>query len=159
MKLSVEICNVNINDIHPSKSTKYSPNLYAWLTHPRHSHRTKTSHVHNDENGDFFIGLWDGSYLIGSRLIAVLCKGRAEQSWAFGHLKGLVMVDDFWSRYAATGRCAIDQRHQMHFLNDDTRWQVDGDLRRCLWCGNHSQIKKRWHEHVERSAWESLAKP
>jgi Zn ribbon nucleic-acid-binding protein len=158
MTLAVEANGLDVAAIHPSKGAKYSPNLHAWLTLRTKKHRAETSRVFSDQKGTLYIGFIDDGYLIGSRLIAVLCNGKKEESWAFGYLGELTEIPDFWARYTAVGRCAIDPEHKM--LVDD-RWRTNGEHRECLWCGQHSQKLRRWVEQVERSAWEPVtdAKP
>ena len=156
MTLIVEASGLNVAAIHPRNGAKYSPNLYAWLTLRTKKHRAETSRVFADKKGTLYVGFQDDGYLIGSRLIAVLCNGKKEQSWAFGYLGDLTEVPDFWMRYEAVGRCAIDPAHKMHFVGDDTRWRTNGEHRECLWCGAHAQKLRRWVEPVERSVWEPV---
>jgi hypothetical protein len=141
---------------HPRNGAKYSPNLHAWLTLRSKKHRAETSRVFADKDGTLWIGFLDDGYLIGSRLMSVLCEGKKAESFAFGYLGKLDEVPDFWARYTAVGRCAIDPAHKMYFVGDDTRWRTAGDKRECLWCGNHAQKLRRWVEPVERSAWEPV---
>ena len=156
MTLAIEANILDVAAIHPNKGAKYSPNLHAWLTRQSKKHRAETSRVFATKDGTLYIGFLDDGYLIGSKLIAVLCNGKKEDSWAFGNLGELAEVLDFWARYMAVGRCEIDPEHKMHFVGDDTRWRTTGDHRECLWCRNHLQKLRRWVEPVERSAWESV---
>lgn len=156
MTLAVEANGLDVAAIHPSNGAKYSQNLHAWLTLRGKKHRAETSRVFSTKDGTLYIGFLDDGYLIGSRLLAVLCNGKNAAPWAFGHLKELTEVPDFWARYTAVGRCAIDPEHKMHFVGDDTRWRTDGDQRECLWCGAHAQKLRWWVEPVERSAWEPV---
>lgn len=154
---------LDIEKIHPSNGMMYSPNLYAWLTLRSKKYRADTSRVFATKDGTLYIGFLDDcdpvvdrDYLIGSRLISVLCYGKKEDSYSFSRLGELTEVPDFWVRYMAVGRCAIDPEHKMHFFGDDSRWRINGDQRECLWCGNHSQKLRQWVEMVERSAWEPV---
>ena len=156
MTLAVEANGLYVAAIHPSKGAKYSPNLHAWLTLRSKKHRAETSRVFATTEGAPYIGFLDDGYLIGSMLLAVLCNGKKEDSWAFGYLGKLTEIPDFWTRYTAVGRCAIDPEHKMHFVGDDTRWRTNGEHRECLWCGAHAQKLRRWVEPVERSAWEPV---
>jgi hypothetical protein len=156
MTLAIEANGLDVVAICPSKGGKYSPNLYAWLTLRSKKYRAGKSRVFATKEGTIYIGIIDDGYLIGCKLIAVLCNGKKEESWAFGDLGELVEVPDFWARYLAVGRCAIDPEHKMHFVGDDTRWRTAGDHRECLWCGAHSQKLRRWVESVDRSAWETV---
>jgi len=121
MTLAIEENGLNVAAIHPSKGAKYSPNLHSWLTLRTKKHRAETSRVFADHKGSLYIGFQDDGYLIGSRLIAVLRNGKKEQSWVFGYLGKLAEIPDFWRRYEAVGRCAIDPAHKMHFVGDDAR--------------------------------------
>lgn len=145
---------LDIRAISPAAGDKFSPNLYKWLTMPRRNHRS--ARVFADRDGVLWIGsVYEPGWFIGARLLNVLCMGRSADSTCIYGLRGLTEVLGFWERYAADGRCAIDTQHEMHFMGDKTRWQTDGDTRRCLWCGNFSQVLKRWTETltVEREAW------
>jgi hypothetical protein len=161
MKTATEANGLDVAAIHPSRGAKYSPNLHKWLTQLMNKHRARTSSVFRDRDGVLWIGrLDDGLYLIGRKLNQVLCGGRKAESMAYilKQLGPLEEVTDFWTRYTADGRCAIDPEHKMHFVGDDTRWRTTGDHRECLWCGNHSQKLRRWVEQIQiaRSAWEPV---
>lgn len=139
--------------IRPSQSGKYSPNLYRWLTNRERRHRAWTSRVFRDHQGVMWIGMFDLGDFIGARLYGVLCNGAREGSaWQVG-VRGLVEVADFWSRYVSGGRCAIDTKHERHFIGDDKRWAVNGDTRECLWCGCVTQSLHLWTEVIERQEW------
>jgi hypothetical protein len=146
---------LDLRAIHPRNGEKYSPNLYAWLTLRTKKHRAETSRVFSDESGAIYIGYQDDIYLIGSRLIAVLCNGKKEESWAFPRLGKLPEVPDFWARYTAVGRCAIDDAHTMSFIGGENRWKQTGDTRECQWCGAKQRLE-RWTETVEREAWRAV---
>lgn len=147
---------LDVARINPRNGPKYSPNLYAWLTQRTHRYRAWTSRVYADRSGTLYIGLIDGDCLHGSKLLGVLCNGRKETSWAFCSLGKLTEVVDFWSRYMAIGRCAIDPEHQMNFVGDESRWRVHGAFRECLWCGNHRQYRRIRYVRVEHSTWETV---
>ena len=147
--------------INPKNGDRYSPNLYRWLKHRQRKHRAWTSRVYVDAYGVKWIGMIKpGLCFSGCRLMAVLCNGCREQSFAYllnrKFTGGLVEIPDFWENYALTGRCAVDPEHTEHFRNDDTRWQYDGNHRRCLWCGEFSQILKKWQETVDREKWVAM---
>ena len=147
---------LDVSAIHPRNGAKYSPNLHKWLTNRMSNHRAWTSRVYRDENGTLWIGMLDLGDMIGAKLYGVLCNGSQEKSFCFVNLRGLVEVSDFWPRYVAEGRCAIDTAHDHHFVGDDTRWTQDGDTRACLWCGKVQQVMARWTETVERQEWRTV---
>lgn len=130
---------------------KYSPNLAAWSAKNGHIAENR---LYRGPNGTLWIG-WidDGAWFIGSRLWQVLCTGRRAQvgCWTFP-VSDLTEVPDFWAKYARLGRCAIDTDHTRSFVNDDNRWDTQGDIRSCRWCG-FQQTKRRWTEVVTREAW------
>lgn len=143
---------LDVSLIEPECGTKYSPNLYQWLTSTRNKNRVWTLRVYRDTEGTLWIGMLDERELIGSKLIAVLCKGAREETAAWQHIDA-VEIPGFWDRYTADGRCAIDADHTTGFMNDETRWRVSGDTRSCQWCGKHSQTLNRWTEQVQREEW------
>jgi hypothetical protein len=156
MTLAVEANGLDVAAIHPSKSAKYSPNLHKWLTMRSRKHHAWTSRVFSDRAGALWIGMLDNGDLFGARLMQVLCNGTKAEHACWVGLGPLVEIADFWPRYTAVGRCAIDPAHKMHFVGDDARWRTNGEHRECLWCGKHSQKLRLWVEPVERSAWEPV---
>ena len=145
---------IDVKAINPRNGEKYSPNLYKWLTLRTMAYRKHISRVYGAEDGTLWIGYIEDGELFGSRLISVLCNGSKEQTACWVNLGHLVEVADFWPRYVADGRCAIDQNHNMLFVGDESRWKVDGDTRHCQWCGKATQVLKKWTETVERQKWE-----
>ncbi|MBB4856970.1 hypothetical protein HNO88_000267 [Novosphingobium chloroacetimidivorans] len=138
---------------------KYSPNLRKWLVQARFGGALPT--VYTDKDACRWIGWIDEeTWFIGTRLAQVLGRGRRAEigCWTFP-VSDLSPLDGFWKRYAEIGRCAIDTAHASYFIGEDTRWQVDGDRRDCLWCGDHTQTLKRWTEEVEREAWVEATPP
>lgn len=140
---------IDVAAIHPKRGAKYSPNLYRWLTQRTRKHRTWTSSVFRDATGDLWIGTLDEStFLIGCRLMRVLCNGGRVESMAYPlkQIGPLEELPDFWERYTADGRCAIDPGHKMHFIGGDSRWRVTGDARECLWCGKAPHSRETAYE-------------
>lgn len=147
---------LNTQAIHPRRGAKFSPNLYRWLTNRDKKHRTWTSRVFRDRDGVMWIGMLDeGLYLLGCRLMQVLCEGSKAKSmaWSLANLGPLEEIQDFWERYTADGRCAIDTEHQMHFVGDDTRWHATEGTRECRWCGKARQQRERYTRTTERERW------
>ena len=141
-------------DIAPAKGEKYSPNLHKWLSQRGKEHRAETSKVFCAPDGGLWIGMIDDDiFLIGCRLMAVLCSGAKAESMAYPlkQIGPLEEAADFWERYLEVGRCAIDQKHTMSFVGDETRWLVDGDRRECMWCGRAKQRRETYH--VPRQRW------
>jgi hypothetical protein len=147
---------LDVAAVHPRNGAKYSPNMYKWLTMRSRKHNAWTSRVYRAADGVLFIGMLDLGDLIGARLMNVLGYGSKAESCCWVNLRGLVEVSDFWPRYVAEGRCAIDAGHKIHFIGDDTRWTQDGDTRACLWCGKSQQVMARWTETVERREWRDV---
>lgn len=153
---------LDLSLIRPSRGDKFSPNLYAWLNAPRRRHRSPRTRVYRDTEGTLWIGMFFRGDLVGSKLYGVLCNGSAEPTACWSTLRGPVEITDFWERYAAIGRCAIDTKHTQNFIGDDKRWSATQDgqghhgeqrQRTCLWCGRFSQTLVRWTETVERQEW------
>ena len=144
---------LDVRAIDPRNGAKYSPNLHRWLTSLKRKHLAWTSRVYRDDSGTLWIGMLDLGDLIGARLYGVLCNGAKEDSACWVNLRGLVEVADFWPRYLAEGRCAIDPEHAHRYEVDDTRWTQEGDTRACLWCGKARQVLRRWTETGEREQW------
>jgi hypothetical protein len=153
--------NFDLSAINPANGDKYSPNLYKWLR-KRIKSRDEDIRVYalKDELlGDrLFIGsFYDGEFH-GTQLGEVLRRGtKAEICCYVGRLK-FMEVPDFWQRYLAIGRCAIDTKHTGWFMGDESRFIENGDTRTCQWCGA-AQYRKRWTETVERMRWELESEP
>lgn len=151
-----ETNGLDIEAINPVKDGKYSPNLYRWLKKRDEIHRAWNSRVFRDSKGVLWVGVLDDCYLIGAKLVGVLCNGTKEQSRAYPQGGNLEEIADFWPRYIRDGRCAIDTDHSMYFMGDEGRWSIDGETRRCLWCGNATQTLRHWQETVDRRRWENV---
>lgn len=135
---------------------KYSPNLARWLR-KRKLRTGMPQSVFRDAEGSLWIGwLDDDFFLIGSRLMAVLCNGADEDTWAYplNRLPAMQEVTGFWNEYERVGRCAIDPEHSHHFLSRNGRFKEEGDSRMCRWCG-HKQQRETFVEHVPRERWVS----
>jgi hypothetical protein len=142
-----------VQEINPRRSPRFSPNLYRWLTSPRRPYRARLARVYRDANDLLWIGHIDERDFIGCKLNTVLCYSR-EESMCYGGLVGqLRELPHFWSTYTVIGRCAIDPKHQVSFLSDESRWKVEGDLRHCQWCHSFTQELRRWTVTVQKSAW------
>lgn len=138
--------------IHPRQGARFSPNLYRWLA--SRAERKSLSLVYRDHSNTLWIGYPDGcGGLIGQRLMNVLCSGPKASSACWINLGRLTEIADFWPRYVRDGRCAIDPEHRIAYVGDDTRWSVDGDTRKCVWCGGVTQVLRRWTETIERQTW------
>ncbi|GAM01719.1 hypothetical protein [Sphingomonas parapaucimobilis] len=155
-------CNTLSVEPHKLVGDKYSPNLRHWLNRNRRTYRSYPL-VYQWEDGGRYIGWLDDDdvgYFTGTRLMGALSGGGMGK--IFAHVPSwaaqLTEVEGFWQRYVDQGRCAIDPEHKTSFIGDDTRWQVEGDTRNCLWCGNCTQALHRWTEQVERSAWKDAAR-
>lgn len=144
--------------IHPRNGSKYSPNLYRWLTAPGYKYRSCASRVYLDNSGTRWIGMMDQGDLYGARLLNVLCLGTKAERGCWINLRGLVEMEDFWPRYIADGRCAIDVAHEMSFVGDESRWKQDGDTRDCLWCGKMRQMLVRKTVIRELHNWQPIAR-
>lgn len=150
---------LDIKAIHPLKGAKFSPNLFKFLASRRQKVLARYARVYRDREGVLWLGYLDDYFLIGARLMQVLCNGSKAETFAFANLGPLSEVDGFWALYQEHGRCAIDPDHQMFFIGDDTRWSISGERRSCLWCGNAHQSRERWVEKVPRSRWVPAAVP
>ena len=147
---------LDLSAIHPRNGEKYSPNLHKWLSRRERNQRVWTSSVFRDRDGALWVGMMDdGLYLLGCRLMCVLCNGLKAESMAYPlkQIGPLDEVTDFWPRYAADGRCAIDPDHQVHFVGSDTRWRVTGDERECLWCGKARQRREIYTRTTQHERW------
>jgi len=152
---TIEHAGLDIAAVNPKNGTKFSPNLYQWLTKRDTRRLRKNAVVCKDKDGKLFVGALDDGWLHGSNLMRVLCVGGKAEVFAF-YLGAHEEIANFWQRYMEIGRCAIDQDHRMYFTGDDARWKTEGDTRHCQWCGNHSQTLRRWIEPVDRQRWETV---
>ena len=145
---------LDVQAIDPRNGGKYSLNLYQWLTKRDDKMRAWASRVYRDADGSLFVGWPSESHpgeFIGARMGHILCYGSRAGLWCYSSL-ALEEIPDFWARYTAVGRCAIDVDHTMSFIGDENRWKQTGDTRVCQWCGAKQHLE-RWTETVEREAW------
>lgn len=143
---------LRLADLLPSKNPAFSPNFHRWLRDNAHFYTdggiaesvfrvksgTKAARIYGE--GALMIGFAINGYpgdtdFSGALLISTLCNGAgAGRGCHGGMVPGLELVQGFWDRYLAVGRCAIDPGHQEYFSGAE-RFQGDGDTRTCLWCG------------------------
>jgi hypothetical protein len=126
---------------------KFSPNLYAWV---RRSARRFPSvppaalKVWRMTGGRgpyyHFIGYESDGDVMGNRLSEILARyGRTEIGCYPGLARNAKEVRTWWPRYLKLGRCAIDPKHQVGWV--DRRWDEKGAKRTCRWCGRHTQTR------------------
>lgn len=154
---ALSFTGLNIAALNPKNGVKYSPNLYAFLTSRRQSGLAPRARVYLDRDDVMWLGFFDDTdSFIGARLSLVLCYGAKQEATCPVNLGPLREVEDFWAQYLEDGRCAIDRAHKSCFINDDSRWRVEGQTRQCLWCHKASQRLVRREETVVRENWATL---
>lgn len=137
---ALSFTGLNIASLHPRHGAKFSPNLYAFLTHRRQAGLAPRARVWLDGDQTMWLGFFDDTdSFIGARMSQVLCYGARATVTCPVNLGPLHEVADFWAQYLQDGRCAIDRAHQSCFVNDDSRWHASGNMRHCQWCGKASQ--------------------
>lgn len=128
-----------LKDVSPEAGPQFSPNLFRWL---RKNFRGQMEEVQvfRKETGlapghtHLYVGyLHDGDF-IGSALQTILGDGGRARLFCHpgvGHT--FEPVPNFWRRYVKIGRCHIDPKHKVYFV--DKRWEEGTRRRTCLWCG------------------------
>lgn len=148
---------LRLEDIDPSKSPAYSPNLYQYMKVRGHFSTqagvAETVFVVKEGSraansfgaGALMIGFIDDGFLHGAPLIGALCHGAGQERMAHPIAKSLIEFPEFWDNYLRLGRCAIDPEHQTHFLADPDRYVTTDSGRTCLWCGHQQKkiVKRR----------------
>lgn len=147
----------DLNAIAPTNGPKFSPNFHQFLSTKRVKASLRLQRVFVDTHKQMWLGYFDDDLFIGARLTQVLCHGAKTQVMAFMKMNDLVEVPDFWAKYQAIGRCAVDAEHRIPFIGDETRWDVQGDHRSCLWCGQVHQRQEQRVTTVVRTEWVSVA--
>ncbi len=146
----------DLKAISPETHPRYSKNLHEWVR--KQIKCRGTVPMAFESAGDLYLGTGqDEGWHALARIERILMFGSKAHCVAFPRSYGFTEVVNFWESYLLIGRCAIDKKHKTFFIGDETRWEVTGDTRRCLWCGNHTQHLQRWTETVEQSAWVSDA--
>ena len=147
--------------IRPKLKPSYSPNLHKWLAHwSKHHPQHLVPGVWRCEQGMLRIGYQsrtdnerEDCGFIGVRLNAVLCNGvsaNKERGWFTNLGPGnMTEIDDFWPRYIAIGRCAIDTEHKTSFVGDDDRYTTAADIRTCNWCGARHRVRIEIQTHTK----------
>lgn len=149
--------NLDLQSIHPCNGVAFSPNLHRFMAARQRRVSARFLHVYKDSEGTLWLGFLDEGMLIGAQLMRVLCLGAKTETYCFTHLGALAKVTDFWPRYQAVGRCAIDPDHKIAFIDDDTRWSREMDQRSCVWCSQCQQRLDRCIEPVRREAWRPVS--
>lgn len=147
---------LNIQDINPKNGSKFSPNLYKFLSRKTNSVTAMLATAWEDGNGEIWIGWYDdGGCFIGNRIYQVMCDPKA-QSFAYGGQLGkMTEIPKFWRDYINVGRCAIDAKHEQYFLGSK-RWSVAAKTRKCLWCGNCTQNQETRLVITKKKIWRTL---
>jgi hypothetical protein len=146
----------NLQAINPSLSPRYSPNLFKFMKRASRSFRRQLVY-REGATGCLWIGEIEDGFLIGIRLMRVLCQGGKaynEIGAMVNIAHDLTEIPDFWSEYQRIGRCAIDADHSMSFIGDEDRYSVSasGSVRVCNWC-LRKQYLHRWTATVTKEAW------
>lgn len=148
---------LTLEQLAPSISVAFSPNLHSWMRAKGHFYRDGgvlqgVFRVKPDTRlaecfgaGTLLIGYPCAQYkgdndFVGIRLISALCEGAKAGSFCYaGPTSGLQEVVGFWDQYLLVGRCAMDPDHKVHFMDD--RYSLNGDIRTCRWCGvKHERV-------------------
>jgi hypothetical protein len=141
---------LRIQDIAPTHSPAYSPNLHLYLrVHGvflregglldavyKVKPGTKAAQWFNAEA--LLIGHIADNLFTGSRLMSALCDAHyADRASYPCGVDGLELQEDFWERYLKVGRCAVDPAHAETFQG--SRFDESDDARTCSWCGHHQR--------------------
>lgn len=146
--------NLLLHEIHPSQGAKYSPNLYEFLTAKRNKSWAALQHLFEDKQGKQWLGFFDDvGHFVGARLSQILSYGKKTDVTCPVNLGEMREVEGFWPRYVELGRCAIDPKHEMHFLGERWRANADGNQRSCLWCQKATQRLVRREVVVTKTEW------
>lgn len=163
---------LRLRDLSSGRSPSFSPNLYRWMR--RHAHFYQDGGV---AEGVYLIkpgtpaaeafgadvlmigyplhGHPGDTDFSGVRMMDVLCNGGKAVRWCYSNMApDLDRVEGFWDSYLGVGRCAIDPKHQEHFMGGD-RYAMEGDVRTCLWCG-HQQRRIITQRDVYGESWSAI---
>ncbi len=151
---ALSFTHVDLSAFHPDMGAKYSPNLYQFLAHRRNKGLAARARVFSTADSTMYIGFFDDTgCFIGARMSRVLCYGAKVEVTCPMNLGDMAEVEDFWYQYARDGRCAIDRAHDQYFLNAETRWATQGNLRCCQWCKQVSQRLVLREDRVVTDQW------
>jgi hypothetical protein len=139
------------------RGDKFSENLVKWVKKYRDINIFAAFSAHNNIDGSeleylpekslprqILIGHVDmeDGWLHGSRLSTILCQGARSDVFAYSPGFLITPLPGWWDGYINGGKCFIDPEHKLY--TDKERWQLEGDMPQCLWCGNYRKTK-----HVE----------
>ena len=146
---------VNLKDIDPKKSDKFSVGLNRFMR--KHKHQALNVYTVKSRSHirpRLFIGHTrdEPGWFYGVDFFAAIHHGGRAEVFAFPPGLGMKFepIPDFWERYIKVGRCAFDPDHKSY----GERWESAGDTRTCRWCGV-VQRRVTWTETVERERWEA----
>lgn len=150
---------MNVENIKPDASGKYSPLLYKWLKSKRFSRARQVfqSGTMNDFSvysdhwrpREIIIGNLNDGFVSGRRLGDIICgvHGVKSNSFAyFAHSFNLrEITEEFWAKYERIGRCAWDHPHSLHMIGSQGRWHYIAGVRKreCAWCGRVFEAETR----------------
>ena len=140
------------------EDTKYSPNLYRHFKKETRNGLLPALNVYDDGEGVMWIGrMDDDGWFNGCRLIQSLCLGTKSDTFAYPPSRmRLRELAGFWPDYIRDGRCAIDRKHAIDFLNSESRWHEKRNVRFCQWCNAVSQKRVKYVEKIRREKWVTI---
>jgi hypothetical protein len=96
--------------INPKKDSKFSPNLYKFLTYGKN--KVFTNVFQDAETGKLYFGLReDNGIWIGTKAMAVFCQGTKAESFSYATSitqKWNDVTKWFWSKYLEVGKKIYD---------------------------------------------------
>lgn len=157
---------MNIENIKPDSSGKYSPLLYKWLVSKRFINARSVFQSGSFVDRSVFSEQWRPREIIigtnykdgfvgGRNLGDIICGERGVKSVGYAYsvigfnLRDI--TDEFWSAYERDGRCAWDHSHSIPMVGDESRWIDIGGVNRreCQWCGKVFEAHKKIDQSIE----------
>jgi hypothetical protein len=144
--------------INPKRHPRYSPNFWRHLGSYRN--RPRIGIYRDTESGERGQSLWigypDDFFFVGTRLLSALCSDRRNRVAAYIGLTKLVEAPEMLEKYLEIGRCAFDPEHRISFQDERWEYNATGNLRRCVWCDNHTQQLTRAERIIIDETWVAM---
>ena len=147
-----------LDSIDPKKSgSKFSTNIRKYLAKYKGSELPLVYGVSTEFNellgtNTLIVGDYNtkSKWLHGKRIIKIMTNYKTP-SYAYtpNSFKSVEEIKDFWETYQKIGRCAIDVSHNINMKDDNNRFLIDGDIKKCVWCDNfefHKEIRTSTYE-------------
>ncbi len=134
--------------IHPEVHPRYSTNFYKWLRWFSTVGHGAPVAVYTDDSNEArnlivgrlgeIIPMDNGeSQWLDGRIIMEILRSDGKRQDSHEYFSDFTEIPKWLDNYQRIGRCLLDPKHEMQFIQTNTRWAypTSDDERTCRWCG------------------------